>query len=119
MRDRRYKNEDQVSLIKKVLNRMEKVIKHVSGNNKSKIKEKEKIFDIVERIIYFNQLEQSGRKRFKNINTKPIRLPIPLAQIKAGNNFEKLKNEIRQLMHSLYRSKKLTKRLYKSLIDII
>ena len=37
------------------------------------------------------------------------RLPISLAQLKAGNNSEKLKNEIRQLLHSLYRSKKLTK----------
>ena len=47
------------------------------------------------------------------------RLPISLAQSKAGNNSEKLKNEIRQLLYSLYRSKKLTKQLYKSLIDII
>ena len=37
------------------------------------------------------------------------RLPIFLAQLKAGNNFEKLKNEIRQLSYSLYRSKKLNK----------
>ena len=47
------------------------------------------------------------------------RLPITLAQLKAGNNSEKLKNEIRQLLHSLYRSKKLTKQLYESLIDIV
>ena len=47
------------------------------------------------------------------------RLPITLAQLKAGNNSQKLKNEIRQLLHSLYRSKKLTKQLYKSLVDII
>ena len=47
------------------------------------------------------------------------RLPISLAQLKAGNNSEKLKNEIRQLLYSLYRSKNLTKQLYKSLIDII
>ena len=47
------------------------------------------------------------------------RLPISLAQLKAGNNSEKLKNEIRQLLYSLYRSKKLTKQLYKSLVDII
>ena len=47
------------------------------------------------------------------------RLPITLAQLKAGNNSEKLKNEIRQLLYSLYRSKKLTKQLYKSLVDII
>ena len=47
------------------------------------------------------------------------RLPISLAQLKARNNSEKLKNEIRQLLYSLYRSKKLTKQLYKRLIDII
>ena len=47
------------------------------------------------------------------------RLPITLAQLKAGNNSEKLKNEIRQLLYSLYRSKKLTKQLYKSLTDVI
>ena len=34
------------------------------------------------------------------------RLPISLAQLEAGNNSEKLKNEIRQLLHYLYRSKK-------------
>ena len=37
------------------------------------------------------------------------RLPISLAQLKVGNNSEKLKNEIRQLLYSLYGSKKLTK----------
>ena len=37
------------------------------------------------------------------------RLPISLAQLKAGNNSEKLKNETMQLLYSLYRSKKLTK----------
>ena len=47
------------------------------------------------------------------------RLPITLAQLKAGNNSQKLKNEIRQLLYSLYRSKKLTKQLYKSLVDIV
>ena len=47
------------------------------------------------------------------------RLPITLAQLKAGNNSEKIKNEIKKLSYSLYRSKKLTKQLYKSLVDII
>ena len=37
------------------------------------------------------------------------RLPITLAQLKAGNNSEKLENEIRQLLYSLYRSKKTYK----------
>ena len=47
------------------------------------------------------------------------RLPIALAQLKAGNNSEKLKNEIRQLLYSLYRSKRLTKNVYKSLVGVI
>ena len=47
------------------------------------------------------------------------RLPIYLAQLKAGNTLEKLKNEISQILYSLYRSKKLTKQIYKSLINII
>ena len=47
------------------------------------------------------------------------RLPISLAQLKAGNNSEKLKNEIKQLLYSLYRSKKLTKQLCKNLTDIV
>ena len=47
------------------------------------------------------------------------RLPITLAQLNAENNSAKLKNEIRQLLYSLYQSKKLTKHIYKSLIDTI
>ena len=37
------------------------------------------------------------------------RLPIALAQLNAGNNSNKLKNEIRQFLYSLYRSKNMTK----------
>ena len=47
------------------------------------------------------------------------RLSISLAQLNAGNISEQLKNEIRQLVYSLYRSKKLTENIYKSLVDII
>ena len=47
------------------------------------------------------------------------RLPINLAQLNAGNNSEKLKYEIRQLLYSLYRSKKLTKYVYNNLIKAI
>ena len=77
-----------------------------------------KIINIVERILYFNQLELQGLG-LKMLTPKLSRLPITLAHLKAGNNSEKLKTEIGQLLYSLYRSKKLTKQLYKSLIDII
>ena len=47
------------------------------------------------------------------------RLPILLAQIQAGNNSKSLKNEIRQILYSLYRSKVLTKTVYNNLIKSI
>ena len=47
------------------------------------------------------------------------RLPISLAQLKAGNNSEKFKNEIKQLFYSLYHSKKLNKTVYNNLIKTI
>ena len=47
------------------------------------------------------------------------RLPISLTRLKAGNSSEKLKNEIRQLLYSLYRSKKKLKQLYNNLINAI
>ena len=44
------------------------------------------------------------------------RLPIALAQIKAGSNSESLLNEIRQIVYSLYRSKEITKKVYNNII---
>ena len=46
-------------------------------------------------------------------------LPILLAQIQTGNNSKKLKNELRQILYSLYRSKALTKTIYNNLIKVI
>ena len=47
------------------------------------------------------------------------RLPIALAQVKAGNNSESLLNEIRQIVYSLYRSKEITKKVYNNIINLI
>ena len=47
------------------------------------------------------------------------RLPIALAQVKAGNNSETLLNEIRQTVYSLYQSKQITKKVYNSIIKSI
>ena len=47
------------------------------------------------------------------------RLPIALAQIKAGNNSESLLNEIRQIVYSLYRSKEIPKKVYNNIINSI
>ena len=45
------------------------------------------------------------------------RLPIALAQVKAGNDSENLLNEIRQIFYSLYQSKEITKKIYNYLIE--
>ena len=47
------------------------------------------------------------------------RLTISLAQLEAGNDSEKLKNELRQLLYSLYRSKNITKQVYNNLMKPI
>ena len=47
------------------------------------------------------------------------RLPIALAQVKAGNNSESLSNEIRQIVFSLYQSKQITKKVCNSIIKSI
>ena len=47
------------------------------------------------------------------------RLPIALAQVKAGNNSESLLNEIGHIVYSLYRSKEITKQVYNSIINSI
>ena len=47
------------------------------------------------------------------------RLPIALAQLKAGNTSESLLSEIRQIVYSLYQSKKITKKVYNNIIKSI
>ena len=65
----------------------------------------EKIINIVERVLYFNQLEQQNGEGLKILTPYQMlsRSSISLAQLKAGNNSENLKNEIRQILYSLYR----------------
>ena len=59
--------------------------------------------------------------RFKILTPNQMlkRLPIALAQIKAGNNSESLLNEIRQIVYSLYRSKEITKKVYNNIINSV
>ena len=84
------------------------------------IKDPGLIVNIVEKILKFNKQNQQGQGiKILTPNQMPHRLPIALAQLQAGNNSNKLKNEIRQLLYSLYGSKNMTKQIYKSLIAII
>ena len=66
------------------------------------------IVQIVEEILKFNKQNQQKGQGIKILTPNQMlnRLPIALAQLQAENNSNKLKNEISQLLHSLYRSKK-------------
>ena len=89
--------------------------------HEKRIEQPDKILEFVKKILDFNEKIRKQNGLGLNILTPSqmlSRLPVSLTQLKVGNNSEKLKNEIRQLLHSLYRSKKLTKNFYKSLVDI-
>ena len=112
-------NNELVNVIKSGIIDLKDEIKKMSKEEIENEKP-DKILKVVEEILKFKKQKQQGLGlKILTPNQMLSRLPITLAQLKAGNNFEKLKNEIRQLLYSLYRSKKLKKQLYKSLLDII
>ena len=114
-------NKIKVNKIKSNLADLVMKIKNNPTNNTKKIRNRNTMVEIVELILKFNQLEQEGSSLKTKQTPKQMlsRLRISLAQLKAGNNSEKIKNEIRQGLYSLYRSKKLIKNIYKSLVGII
>ena len=80
-----------------------------------------------DRVRFSDDYDSSGSglnkkgKGLKILTNKQMlnRLPILLTQIQAGNNSKSLKNELRQIIYSLYRSKVLTKTVYNNLIKVI
>ena len=90
------------------------------SEEEKEIEKPNEIVNIAEIIVDFNKQNQAGVElKILTPDQMLSRLPITIAQLKAGNNFEKLKNEIRQLLHSLYHSKVLTKTIYNYLISTI
>ena len=80
-----------------------------------------KIFNDYAKIMSKNIYESKQGKGLKILTLKQIlhRLPIALAQIKAGNNLESLLNEIRQIVYSLYQPKRITKKVYNNIIKSV
>ena len=75
---------------------------------------------------YFLMMSEARYKATKGTGLKILtpkqmlqRLPIALAQVKAGNNSESLSNEIRQNVYSLYQSKQIAKKVYNKIIKSI
>ena len=97
-------NQVRVDSIKKVLSKLKRIIEYEPKDYACKIEENEKIIDAIEKILEFNQLNQSGQGlKILTPNQMLSKLTISLAQLKAGNNSEKLRNGIRQLLYSLHR----------------
>ena len=70
---------------------------------------------------YNSKNSETKGKGLKILTPKQMlqRLPIALAQVKAGNNSESLLNEIRQIVYSFYQSKQITKKVYNNIIKSI
>ena len=113
------KNNELVNMINSGLKDLKEEIKKMSEKEKE-IEAPELIVEILEEILKFNEQNLQG-KGIKIITPNQMlsRLPISLAQLQAGNNSNKLKNEIRQLLYSLYHSKNITKQVYNNLIKHI
>ena len=111
------KNNDFVEEIKNRWSKLKDEIEEMF-EDEEKIKKPDKILKIVKEILNFNKQSQEGKGlKILTPNQMLSRLPITLAQLKAGNNSEKLKNEIRQSLYSLYCSQDMTKEVYSNLIN--
>ena len=116
-------DKEQISKLVNVINSglkdLKEEIKKMLKKEKE-IEEPELTVEFVEEILEFNEQNQQGKGiKILTPNQMLSRLPISSAQLKAGNNSEKLKNEIRQLLCFLYRSKDMTKQVYNNSIKPI
>ena len=106
-------------MINSGLKDLKEEIKELSEEERE-IEKPDKIAKIVDEILRFNRQKHRGQGiKILTPNQMLRRLPITLAQLKAGNNSEKLKTEIRQLLYFLYRSKNVTKQVYNNIIKYI
>ena len=99
-----HKSDNQLYVIKNVRNlsdSRQKIINLLNDNSK-----------IRSEAIYKSKQNKTEGKGLKILTPKQMiqKLPIALAQVKAGNNSESLLNEIRQIVYSLYQSKQITKK---------
>ena len=129
-------NEYQTDLLAEIMN----FRKNTKPKSQEKNQEKEivlenlhkfwegrkKILDAFESKIFLTKSKGAGilnpdHSKLKGLTPKQMlqRLPIALAQVKAGNNSESLLNEIRQIVCSLYQSKQITEKVYNNIIKSI
>ena len=101
---------------------------YVMENAKNLYNSRQKVIDLLNdnsrirsEAIYKSKQNETEGKGLRILTRKQMlqRLPITLAQVKAGNNSESLLNEIRQIVYSLYQSKQITKKVYNNIIKSI
>ena len=114
------KNNKLVNLINSGLKDLKEEIRKIS-ELEIENEHPEFVVKVVEKILNFNKQNQQQGQGIKilTLNQMLNRLPIALAQLQAGSNSNKLKNEIMQLLYFLYRSKNMTKQVYNNLIKYI
>ena len=133
------KHQNKQKKNKKILKDLHEIVK---GNPKNKSEKqlyeieninnlynsRQKIIDLLNdnvkirsEFLYKSKQNETKGKGLKILTPKQMlhRLPIALAQVKAGNNSESLLNEIRQIIYSLYQSKQITKKVYNNIIKSI
>ena len=73
---------------------------------------------IAERVKLNLRKRKNEGKELKMVTPNKLltRLPTSLVQLKAGNNSNKLKNEIRQILHLLFQHNEIIKKVYNNLI---
>ena len=109
----KYQSDSQLYVIRNVeylYNLRQKIIDLLNDNSK-----------IRSEAIYKSKQNETGRKGLKILTPKQMlqRLPISLAQVKAGNNSERLLNENREIVYSSYQSKQITKKVCNNIIKFI
>ena len=129
-------DENQANLLAEVMN-FKKKAKRQDPEKKQEKKDvfknlcnffegREKVLNAFDSKIFPIKTKGSGYLESKPSNFKILtpkqmlqRLPIALAQIKAGNNSEGLLNETKQIVYSLYQSKEITKKVYNNILKSI
>ena len=109
----KHKSNSQLYVIENVENLYNSIQKIIDLlNNNSRIRSE---------AIYKSKQNETKGTGLKILTPKQMlqRLPIALAQVKAGNNSESLFNEIRQIVYSLYQSKQITRKVYNNTIKSI
>ena len=95
----KYKSNDLLNLIKIGLSDLKNEIENM-GEEEKEIEKSNEIIDIVEKILEFNKQNQQGQGlKILTPDQMLSRLPITLAQLKTGNNSQKLVNEITELLY--------------------